>query len=244
MMKNSSTEAYLKTLAKESTPDLRNTIKKDPRFKVTQKRSPFNLKAVFAMGSLAMAAIILTVFLSMSPSLPQATTSIFIAINPEIQIDIDDDDEILEIIPLNSDATHIIEQLNIEDLDDLTSLIENIIEKAILLGYLDEDNPHVMYDVIRSDGQVPSHVLNRIESMIPEIASRHLPNLDMARGNANPRPNDENFNPHDRVDAMRENLIYEVLEAFPEEYTYEELSSYSVGELRAILRRNSMPNRP
>lgn len=251
-MNNDKLYNQIKQLAEKDVPDLRQRIKQDQRF--IRQEKPSLLKRLIHRPSLLMGtfslAIILMIFVTVGlPQQLEASSSIFIEINPSVQIDLDEEDQVLKVIPLNEDARRLLEDLdNLEKLDVLVA-VDAIIEKAIEKGHLSADHPVVLYDVI-SDSQTLLERLNdRIQAQIPAIAQQRLPNLDMVRGNAHSRPDDPGSNLPTPGHTMRHNLILDILEAYPDEYTYEELSSLSMGELRRLITNqdssdNDNPNRP
>lgn len=235
----------IRAYAEKDVPDLKTRIKEDPRFIQTKQPSIFKRilqRPVPVFSAFSITLILLFLFIVNIPQEIQASSSLYIEINPAIQIDLDEEDKVLKILALNTDGEALILDINnLKGVDVLTA-IDEIIESAILKGYLDNERPVVLFDVLSDNDERRDAITARIESRIPEIAAQHLPNLDMVRGNAQSRPDDVIPNEIEPGMMMRRNLINQVLDQYPDEYTYAQLSELSIVELRRIIRGEGPPS--
>lgn len=255
-MKNEKLFQQIRQHAERDVPDLTSKIKHNERFLTPTKRPSFTAffkRPVPVFSALSLVLVVLFIFILTPSQDVLATSTVYLEINPAIQIDLDEDDQVLRIIPLNEDASELIKELNSTHRQDVIVAIDKIIEKAIEKGYLSEEHPVVLFDILSNHSNLVERLNTRIQDRIPEIAQQRLPNLDMVRGNAHSRDDENNaIHPGQR---MRHNLILTLLDMYPDEFTYEELSTLSMGELRRLMtehnadedtppNRPPMPNRP
>ena len=236
----------IRAYAEKDVPDLKTRIKEDPRFMQTKRPSIFERilqRPVPVFSAFSFALILIFLFITNIPQEIQASSSLYMEINPSIQIDLDEEDKVLTILALNTDGEALILDLNNLKGEDVLTAIDEIIGTAIAKGYLDSERPVVLFDVLSDNEERRDAVTARIESRIPDIAAQRLPNLDMVRGNAQSRP-DEVPNDIEPGMMMRRNLINQVLDLYPDEYTYDQLSELSVVELRRIIRGDGPPSNP
>ena len=237
-MRDDKIKQMIQSAAKQDAPDLKARIKSDPRFIPKHKPSWLNaLKPRFipAFSALSIILIMFFVFFTTPSQETIAASTIYMEINPAIQLDLDEEDQVIEIIALNDDAEDFIHYLDDIIDTDVLDAIDSIVEKALEKGFLNKDRPVILYDVVSENAQLSTALSQRIEAKIPAIATQHLPNLDMFRGNSRPHDEDRNTPVSNPAEVMRNNLIRQILNEFPDDYTIEDLRNLSITELRRIL---------
>lgn len=244
--------------AKQDVPDVLARIKDDRRYKVPEKKSllnGFKLVKLIPYASALVIVFALLITLNFNDPTPvEATSTVYIEINPSIEIDLNEDDEIIDIRSNNDEAQQLLNSIDTYEGKKLEIVLERFIQKAIERGYLTSANPFVMYDVSGKNETVIAHIEAVLSERVPEIAQRNLPDLSFVHGNAKDQTIDEiNDARRENISIMKYRLINRVLET-REDLTFQELKSYTIGELRDLLvdqddmpmipNRPNMPNRP
>jgi hypothetical protein len=243
---------YIHENASQDVPDVLTRIKEDPRFKTPEKRSIFSsFKVVkllpYASALIIVFALIFTLNFN-QPTPVEASSTVYIEINPSVEIDLDENDNILAIRSNNQAAINLINALGNYEGEKVDVVIERIISKAIEQGYLTSENPFVMYDVAGKNETIRAHVEAILNERIPDIAERNLPDLSFVHGNAKDQtPSEINEARMHNMNIMKYRLINRILET-NESLTFDELKSKTIGELREYLTNQDevpvIPNRP
>lgn len=98
-----------------------------------------------------------------------------IDINPSIEIFLDQDYRVLEVVPLNTDASKLIESIETED-SDLYTMVANIVTNSITQGYLKEDENGILNATIidlKNESEQPS-VEHLSETINEQLLSNNI----------------------------------------------------------------------
>jgi hypothetical protein len=178
-----------------------------------------------------------------------ADSTIYMDINPSFEIDVDEDDNIIALRAINSDAEHIKQLLNQYQNQNVYTVIDDIIDRAIDENYLNSSNPYVMLDVKGKSSTRETTLMETIETRIPEHAQSRMPDIQMIRGNAqNPTDEEKDAARDHHMSMMKLRTIEAILE-LSDDYTFEDLETQNTGELVQLYRTlanddsNSVPPR-
>ncbi|MFW5842152.1 MAG: anti-sigma-I factor RsgI family protein [Bacillota bacterium] len=163
-----------------------------------------------------------------------ADSTIYMDINPSFEIDVDEEDNIIALRAINTDAEHLIDLLNDYEGHNVHSVIDDIIDLAINENYLNNENPYVMIDVKGRSSLRETTLMETIETRIPEHAQSRMPNIQMIRGNAQNPTDEEQEAAHDHHMSMMKLRTIESILALTEDYTFEDLETRTTGELIQI----------
>ncbi|MBP3953055.1 anti-sigma factor domain-containing protein [Bacillus suaedae] len=98
-----------------------------------------------------------------------------IDINPSIEIFLDQDYRVLDVVPLNSDASKLMESIETED-SDLYTMVANIVTNSIAKGYLKEDENGILNASIidlKNESEQPS-VEHLSETINEQLLSNNI----------------------------------------------------------------------
>ena len=220
-------------------PDLRDAIKASPRFQVRTKVnlwSQLRLRPLQFASLLLIFAVALTVWLrSPAPLVSDVYATIYLEINPTFEIDINADYDILEVRPINTEASSLLEGLESLQGQHFNIALDQLVERAVTLEYLTAERPVMMLDVASRQVENRTTVIDRVTERLPELRDRHLPNIDIVEGDARNQTDEETDAAvsHD-ISVMRLRLIREII-ALDESYRFETLVHWDVGKLRTLL---------
>lgn len=178
-----------------------------------------------------------------------ADSTIYMDINPSFEIDVDEDNNIIALRAINSDAEHIKGLLNQYQNKNVYTVIDDIIDHAIDENYLNTDNPYVMIDVKGKSVTRETALIESIESRIPEHAQNRMPNIQMVRGNAQNPTDEEKEAARDHHMSMMKLRTIEAILELTDDYTFEYLETKTSGELIQLYKTlsnddsNSVPPR-
>lgn len=175
----------MKKVIKESfseSPDILESIKKDHRFRIPEKKqssifsflkmNPYKLSFV----SIFVIALIVVLGMNISSNTQVYASTVTIDINPSIEILLDEDDLVISVRALNDDGETMIEQdINYRRMN-INQVIRRLINRAIDLGYIDEEDiDNVVYiHVSGNTTQVQDRVRTRVqERILEELSNRN-----------------------------------------------------------------------
>ncbi|MFH5882045.1 anti-sigma-I factor RsgI family protein [Liberiplasma polymorphum] len=248
-MRDDKLKRHIIEMAEQDVPNVKHLIKADPRFKVPTHEKRFNFgyfnrRPLQLASALFILVIALVISLNQLPQTIEASATVYIDINPSLEIDIDDEDNVITIRSNNAQALEMIPLLQNYKGKAIGDVIDQIVDLAISLNYLNADNPYIMIDVDSEHNLIRSHVLSVINERIPEIAQNRLPNMEVIPGNARNQDESEvDEARNNQVSIMKYRLIQEVL-SHTDAYTKEELNQMSIGELRRILINDNSGGNP
>jgi hypothetical protein len=229
--------------AQHDVPDLKQSILAQARYRKKEKRS---FLSYFKRHSLQFASLLLVLFISSflvlnllndSPSdTVSADSTVYIDINPSFEIDVDDNDNIIALRAINSDAEHIKQLLNSYLNQNIYTVIDDIIDRAIDENYLNADNPYVMIDVKGQSSTRETVLIETIESRIPAHAEARMQHVEMIRGNAQNPTDDEQEAARNHHMSMMKLRTIETILSLTDDYTFEDLETQSTGELVQLYR--------
>lgn len=160
-----------------------------------------------------------------------ADSTIYMDINPSFEIDVDEDNNIIALRAINTDAEHIKQLLNTYDNQNVYTVIDDIIDRAIDEDYLNSGNPYVMVDVKGQTLTRENTLIEAIESRVPDHAQDRMPDIQMIRGNAQNPTDDEKDAARDHHMSMMKLRTIEAILDQTNDYTFEDLETKSTGEL-------------
>ncbi len=226
----------LKHIAKQDTPDIKDDIKNSHSYQTfvtsshQQKSKPFfsPLRIVYA-GAFSM-VIILMVFLT--PALNQPVYSeVYIEFNPSFTLNLSDQDTVHQIQGLNDDGVALIHSLGDLEGETLNVALEQLIDQAIDMGFINEDNT-IVYDVV---GTNTEHHRIQLASLLEDIKTHKLPNMTIMRGMGGmPSESERSISEDYDIGVMHARLIGLVL-LEKEDVTIDDLIDLTLPELRAML---------
>ncbi len=251
-MKNRETRKRLYRYAKEDTPDLKAQIKASSTYKdfmETQthmpQRSPrFRWNRRLAFGGTLALLILLFVFALPIFETP-ASSTVYMDINPSLRLQVGEDDRVVELEGVNEDGVQFLSRLENLHNKSFDDVLDVLIDEAIEQGLLSEANPYVMFDVQSENEDLRAHHLSKMEERLPEIAQARVPNFAMMQGSSENADEDELERAQQHgISVMKSRIIEAILEE-TDEYDFETLSEYSVGQLRQLLDDYDIsPHRP
>ncbi len=238
---------YIKTQAQRDVPDLKQEIlakarqnQAKPGFFEQFKRKPLQLVSAFSLVFIT--AFLVISFIGQTEDSPSYST-LYLDINPAFQIDFDEDETIINVITLSNEADIIYSRLPDFKTTALDDYLDLIVDASIDLGYLTEENPYIMIDIIDQNQDRHEAMLTALESRIPEHAHARIPNIEIVRGNAH-TPDQSDDHPSDLPPMTPQRLrIIEAI-ALESDYTFEDLENMNMSELMRIAREYGVELHP
>ena len=226
--------------ALKDTPDLKHQIKADSRFRHYKKRFNFAssplLRIVTTFSVMAIGLIVLFTNLAIPT---QAYSTVYVEINPLIEMDFDRQDNLIDIRSHHSGEvleTRMRDHMGEPYLDSLTRLIEYAIE----VNLLDEDNPAILIDVDSADESKRTAMETVISSHVPDFVAERVQGGYMIRGNQRDASDVEMNNAAAmNMSVMRYRLIHTLSEATGEDP--EVYKNIPMHQLRQRLDENDVP---
>ena len=227
--------------AHDDAPNLKDQIKSsdiylqymDSTQKQPQKR-PLVSPIRMAYGG-AFALLLLALFI-VGPFDTEATYSQFyIEINPSIEAQINEDDDVIGVEALNEDGTDLIAALgNIHGMD-VDEFVDLLVAEAINLKFIDDDEEHlIIFDVISDNVELQEHHAKRFNEAL-DRAQEMRANVHHLRGlGGAPTELERELSETYNLSPMHLRLIGIIL-AEDESLDFEDLADLSVGELRHLL---------
>lgn len=247
-MKKSKFESYLKHTLEDETPDVLSKIKQDPRFYIPQKKA-FSLRTMFKENKVSylfssifvLGLFILAIMFSQSPTNEVVASTITIDINPSVELLLDEEDNIIEVRAINTDAEMLIQNkarfkgLNID------TAIRYLIQEAINRGIIEDTETSILVNVSSETTERKSLVQEKLEAAFRRESMRHNQPFDvhnMVRElTENVREQAENRH----MTGAKYQLIQAILES-TDIYSFEDLQDQSIRDLFRILNEENADN--
>lgn len=240
-MKNKKFEQELRTMFIDETPDLLSEIKQNPRFRVPvqEKRSIFDVfkqtrfsyafSSIFVLGILVVAML-----LSQSATTEVIASTVTIDINPSVELLLNEDDEIVEINPINEDAKALIENQEHFKGMNIDTAIRNLIQSAINQGYIMNDDNYILVNVVSENAEKKALVQEKLENAFTRESMRHNRPLDVRNMVRELSENAKEQAQNMQMSGAKYELVQTILET-SNTYTFEELENQSIRALFNIL---------
>ncbi len=236
-MREEQLKKWIRQAAEKDVPDLKQRIKKDPRFIHKPARS-FRFPSLRPMRVLtyALAAVVVVALLYTGlRTEDEVHATIHLSYNPAVAIDVDEQWKVLGIIPFNADAEALLASLPAMRGKSFDDAFDRLSEEALAAGYI-EAGAQITIAMERVKGDETSlreHVENRVRDhgFHPLVES-----LIDIREDASERARDRGIG----LPAMV--LIDRIIEREPEKHDVEDLITKRLPELREILRDVETPD--
>ena len=242
-MRNNKFEKELKTILTDETPDLLSKIKQDPRFHIPvrekvsildifkQNRLSYVFSSIFVLALFAFGLLLIQT----SPINEVVASTVTIDINPSVELLLNEDDEIIEINPINEDAVpFIVDQEHYKGMT-IDTAIRNLIQNAINQGYiLDQDNS-ILINVVSDNSERKSIVEGKLETAFQREEMRHNRLFNVRNMMITMTENAQQEAQQNQMSIAKYELIQTIIES-SSEYTFNELKSQSIRNLFSILR--------
>ena len=245
-MKRIDLKNKIKSAFINNTPELRentkeiclNTTQESPDNILLKNANKINKRLVKGIicTSLISAVSLATIFVSYSSfnfNRNETNMSIYLDVNPSIQIDVNNYNRVIKCLPLNDDAEIILENLNLKGVV-IETAINSIVSSLYINGYLSSDSNSILVSI---DNAVDSTTLSEITNQISEIFTRNE-DIDCAIIAQTVEKNEELFKEaqENQISIGKMSLINKIIEV---SQTYEmddvkELSALSIKELNLI----------
>lgn len=227
--------------ARRDTPDLKEKIKASDVYlqymnnaQTKPQRRPLVSPIRLAYGT-AFAVLLFALFLVGPFTTDTVYSEFYIEINPSILAQINEEDEILDLEALNDDGRDLIAALgNVESMD-VDTFVDLIIETAINLQFIDDEDEHlIIFDVVSENQELQERHANRVNEALIR-AQEVRANVHHLRGVGGP-PTEREIEISQDYDLspMHIRLIGIILSE-DDSWTFEALAELSVGELRNLL---------
>ncbi len=247
-MRNREWKRRIQQAARRDVPDVKEEIKSSDVYQshITSalNKNPSRSEKTFALRYVyAGVAVMVVLLLALLLPFPEdATTSVYLDINPGIRLDLDEEDDILELAATNPDGEIFLGFLGNLRGASFDDTLDAIVEEAIEQGHLSDEAPYIVYDVRGPSEEQSARILHRLEERLPEVAKARIPDFAMMRGHGG----DESEEEIDRARAhgmsvMRLRLI-EYISEEADDLAFEDLKDLSVGELRRIMEDKDIPH--
>ena len=241
-MKNDKFEDKLNHILTSSTPDVLQKIKADPRFVVAPKKASWikdlltNRRVSYAFSSIFVIALLLfgVFFFQGTNQVEVIASTVTIDINPSIELQLNEDDEVIDILAINEDATSLIKDHKIFQGMSLDTAIQTLVQHAINEGYVLDENNSFLINVSAKDEAKKALLQEKLEIAFSRESARHNRPFDV-RSMQIEAPNiDVEEAKERRMSVAKYELIQTILQA-SDAYTMEDLANASIRTLFDIL---------
>lgn len=161
-MRNRDLKKQLISESKIFVPDLKNKIYASVGYEKSKPKYKLNFKFKPVIAFLVLFVISLSFFIK--PGVI-ANSYVIVQINPSIELEVNEDNKIIAVNPLNSDGYFFLESLNIKD-KSLEEAIDLILVEANLQGYLQEETSKVTAYAVNKNKKTEDNVNGLIKSTI------------------------------------------------------------------------------
>jgi hypothetical protein len=238
-MNDNSFRDHIRSKLDESTPDVLQQIKADPRFVVPPKPSPFGRWFGMPSRSLATLAGVFVVALLVVFSIrqlrdPVVASTVTLDVNPSIVITLDEDDTVINVTAQNDDGDTIVSR-NIRyrgmTIEEVVEILVTRLEAAGYLVTTDTETNVILIDVDADEDAIRSRVeaafQARLNARMERIGAPHwvLNARDIPQDGEPPTM--PGMDMHTRARRL---LIYRIHQ-LDDEYTYLALSRMTLREL-------------
>ncbi len=226
--------------AEKATPDVNRNIKADPRFKQAQKPSPFRKSPSLRVATTIFVVAIAFIVLLTNIERPiDAYSTVYVEINPLIEMDFDENDDLIA-VRAHYSGDQLEHQMRKHKGTTYIESIELLIDYAIEAELLDENNPAILIDVDSKDLNKRDAMQGMIASRVPDFVAERVQGGYMIRGNQQ-NPSDEESA---RANAMNMGVMrYRLIQQLVEK-TGEDAQTYAdtpVDRLREKLEAQNIP---
>lgn len=245
-MKRIDLKNKIKSAFINNTPELRentkeiclNTTQESPDSILLKNANKINRRLVKGIicTSLISAISLATIFVSYSSfnfNRNETNMSIYLDVNPSIQIDVNNYNRVIKCLPLNDDAKIILENLNLKGVV-IETAINSIVSSLYINGYLSSDSNSILVSIDSLDNNVK---LSEITNQISEIFTRNE-DMDCAIIAQTVENNEELFKEaqENQISIGKMSLINKIIDV---SQTYDiddakKLSTLSIKELNLI----------
>lgn len=241
-MKNTNYKETLHRLLEEETPDVLSKIKQDPRFRVPVKEK-FSLAAIFRQYKVpyvfssifVLALFVFALFLSgQAPGNEVIASTITMDINPALEITLNEDDEVIDVVSINTDGEEFIRNLSNVKGMSLDTVIRVLVQRAIDRGYIIDDTNVILIDIASRNQTLKATLEEKIQTAFQREQMRHNIPVNVRNMVTEITENVRAEAREHHMSGAKYRLIQTVLDA-SNEYTFEELENYSIRSLFRIL---------
>lgn len=160
--------------------------------------------------------------------------TVTIDVNPSVEIEVDEQEKVVDVIPLNRDALDVIGNMNFKG-SNIEVTVNAIVGSMYSKGYLDYDSNTILLSIQSDDGALCERLTQEVNdlmknevfegSLISQIVTNDQELISLA----------EEY----KISVGKVNLVNTILGLYPER-TFEELSSLPLTNLCAMLREGNL----
>lgn len=250
-MSNKDIKKMIKESFSSETPNVLNEIKTKCDF-VTQKEVIENKKESttfnyffkkFAFAMLACVLFIVGIFIGNIDDkkiILEAKTSIFLDVNPSLEIQVDENDIVVECVANNTDAEKILENVSLKGVEVNTALYA-IVGSMYANGYITKEKNSILVSISNSDDEtiVLENIVHQIENMF-----KNNEDMDCSIIGQEINSDEELINKAKQynISIGKMRLIEKIINncSLFEEKNIEELVDMSIHELNLLFRSNNI----
>ena len=187
---NDKFEREFKETFESTVPDVLQSIKQSPRFKVPEKPAKRSILEIFkhrgfrfSMTSAFLIVILAVVFMQTSDTTQIYASTVTLEINPQIEILLDEDDLVISVTALNGDGDEVLTDTTFQGMT-LDEVIEYLMDRFESLGYIESDVENVIMIYVESDNEtIKERVRLKVEERITAEANRIQRVVNFVRSN-------------------------------------------------------------
>lgn len=224
----------------KATPDVLSSIKQSPRFKVPEKKKTslldvLNQRKIKVMIPSFVLLIAMILVLTLSPSEQIYASTVTLDINPQLEITLDEEDDVIEITAFNDDGQEIINSLGNVQNKNIRNVLEILVKQLYNRGYLDNAENVMMVYVDGESEELQNHVYELVQEKIQEEVRKYRKTLQLVTRN-NLDYSDQQIIKINRlaeeynISPGRVILMIEIID-LDDSFTYRELATYRMKEL-------------
>lgn len=188
-MKKKEIKEKLNMAFKEETPNLSESIIKAceseeqfaPEIELKPSVKRFNFRrfaSVFACLALFVIGLVAGYFIPQGEKISQVETSLFIDVNPSIEVQLDENNTVLQINALNTDAEEVLKNLKLKGVE-MDTAINAIIGSLYVNGYLTAENNSVLVSVDTKNKDNTEVLVNGVSNKISQVLKSANVNLSV-----------------------------------------------------------------
>jgi len=248
LMKKNEFEHYLKDTLHEETPDVLSKIKEDPRFRVPKKEG-FSLRTIFSTHKVSyvfssifvLGLLVVAMLFSQSTTNEVIASTVTIDINPSVELLLDEDDTIIEIRAINTDAENLIQnQARFKGLN-IDTAIRYLIQEAINRGVIEDTETSILVNVSSENAERRVLIQEKLEAAFRRESMRHNQPFDVHNMVKELTENIQKQAENKHMTGAKYQLIQAILES-TDLYSFEDLQDQSIRELFQILNEENADN--
>lgn len=162
--------------------------------------------------------------------------SYILDINPSVQINVNRLGNVTSVVPLNEDGASVLAGFKLRD-RDLDDVIEKLVDRLILSGYLTADNKNFI--MISADGKEPISLTDIKKSIGNQMRLRQLDGNIVTKNIDDDLYDNDFFDDDLDLSAAKVNFIRQ-LNRYDSTLTIESLKNITVEDLIILARRNNV----